>query len=870
MIVHMKWSGQLDPKVDWAPRWAQHLAELRPGDPLWGFTAPGLPAQDFPADFLVPGSAPGAGLFPVWVVALTVALQRWANQPVWQGEVVTASDNAAVLALPYERQEVFTAALQHAARLLMGWSSADAPNAKTAETAKNLHVWLLSVRPQGWKINTLYFFAAARRRGIPTTFRDGLLQLGQGRHAELLDSSFTGRTSGLASNLAKSKSLTSQVLARAGVPVPAQWIVGTPQNAEKAAQALGWPVVVKPVNQDQGVGVWPRIRSLSALQEAFAAAEKHSPGRVIVEKHIEGQDHRLLVVDGVFRIATLRVPGGVVGDGVQTVQRLLAALNAEPVRGVDRTSLMVQIRLDEQALDCLAEAALTPDSVPELGRFVRLRRTANISTGGTAHDVTDKVHPDNRALVERAARLMGLDIAGVDFLCADIGQSWRAVGGAINEVNAQPAFRAHWLGAPGRDINGEVVDALFRHKPARIPTAAITGTNGKTTVARMLHQIWRAAGKSAGVCTTQGVWVGDELVSNENLSGFPGARMLLDDPALEAAVIEMPRKGLLVFGHPSDRYDVAALLNVQADHIGVDGIDTLEQMAELKAQVLARASVAVVVNADDPRCLAMRQRVAPGVRHILVAREGCNPALLSHREAGGEAVFVAQVQGEAWVVCAAGAAQTPLMRLASIPATLHGLLRFNEANALAAMALAHAQGLPWDTVCRAMSGFQPSPQANPGRYNFIEGFPFKVLLDFGHNPDGVEEICRIASKLEVTGQRRLMAAEVGSRHRTHWPAAAPAVAKAFDWVVASCYPEYVAKSPDYTGEDPVADMLNGAREALLAAGLSAAAVQTQRVRSAALAAALASSRPGDLLVLLMDPREALPALEQARQAAVEP
>jgi cyanophycin synthetase len=461
---------------------------------------------------------------------------------------------------------------------------------------------------------------------------------------------------------------------------------------------------------------------------------------------------------------------------------------------------------------------------------------------------------------------MGLDIAGVDFLCPDISRSWRAVGGAVNEVNAQPAFRVHWLGAPERDINAEVLDWLYQNKPCRIPTAAITGTNGKTKVARMLHHIWRVAGKTAGVCTTQGVWVGDEMVSSENLSGFPGARMMMDDPALEVAVIEMPRKGLLVFGHPCDRYDVAALLNVQADHIGVDGIETLDQMAELKAQVLARARQAVVVNADDARCLAMRKRAAPGVRHILVARGGDNPAVLAHRAQGGEAMFLAQVHQESWVVHAAGAAQTPLMRLSAIPATMNGLLRFNETNALFAMALAGAQGVCWDTVCQAMTIFRHSPQANPGRYNFIEGFPFQVMLDYGHNPDGVQEVCRIASQLEVAGQRRLMAAEVGSRHRAHWPAVAPAVAQVFDQLVISCYPDYVAKSRDYAGEDPVANMLNGAHEALLTAGLPAAVVQTQRDRAAALTIALTSSQPGDLLVLLMDPREALPALEHARQA----
>ena len=861
VLLDITWKGQWEPGVDWGARWSSHFLNLRPGEPLWGFSA-----ARFPADFLVSESLVGTPAFPVWLVGLSIALQRWARQPVWQGAVLAASDKQARLALPYERQDVVKAALQHAARLLMLWAQSDGPSAQTTQASAALEAWLQKVQPQGWAPNTLRFFAAARQRGIPTAQRAGMLQLGQGGHAELLDSSFTGRTSALATRIAKSKQLTSQLLGRAGLPVPAQWVVASLQSAEQAAHKLGWPVVVKPSNQDQGLGVVPGIRDLATLGHAFAAAQKYSPGQVIVEKHIEGDDHRLLVVGGVLRMATQRVPGGVTGDGLRSVQALLDALNADPLRGSDERSLLIRIALDAQALDCLAEQTLTPACVPAPGRWVRLRRTANISTGGTAHDVTDRVHPDNRALAERAACTVGLDIAGIDFLCPDIARSWREVGGAVCEVNAQPGFRVHWLGAPERDINGEVLDWLYRHQPARIPTAAITGTNGKTTVARMLHHIWRVAGKTAGVCTTQGVWVGDTLVSSENLSGFPGGRMLLDDPAVQAAVIEMPRKGLLVFGHPCDRYDVAALLNVQADHIGVDGIETLDQMAELKAQVLARARHAVVVNADDPRCLAMRARAAPGVRHILVARDGHNPALQAHREAGGEGLFVQRLQSQDWVVHAEGAAQTPLMRLADMPATLNGLLRFNESNALFAMALAGAQGLPWATVCEAMAGFASTPEANPGRYNLINGFPFQVLLDFGHNPDGVAEMCRIAAQLPVTGQRRLMAAEVGSRHRAHWPAVAPAVAQVFDTVVLSCYPAYVAKSLDYAGEDPVANMLNGAQGALLAAGLPAAVVSTQRERQTALEAALARSQPGNLLVLLMDPHEALPALERARQA----
>jgi cyanophycin synthetase len=326
-----------------------------------------------------------------------------------------------------------------------------------------------------------------------------------------------------------------------------------------------------------------------------------------------------------------------------------------------------------------------------------LSRTANISSGGTAEDVTGSAHPDNIALAERAARIIGLDIAGIDLLCPDISRSWREVGAAICEVNGQPGFRPHWLADPERDINGEILDILFAGRSARIPTAAITGTNGKTTTAEMLYRIWTAAGRRAGVCTTAVVRIDDQIVSTENLSGQPGARIILNDPGVEAAVLEMPRKGLIYFGHPCDRYDVAALLNVQDDHLGVDGIHTLEQMAEIKAEVLQRATRAIVVNAEDPLCMAMRVRASAG-RHILVARTPEVGALAEHRRGGGEAVFLDTRGGRRMIVLAAAATETELMPVDDVPATMNGLLACNESNALFAAALAWAHGIDHDAI----------------------------------------------------------------------------------------------------------------------------------------------------------------------------
>ena len=424
------------------------------------------------------------------------------------------------------------------------------------------------------------------------------------------------------------------------------------------------------------------------------------------------------------------------------------------------------------------------------------------------------VHPDNIALAVRAARIVGLDIAGVDFLCPDISRSWRDVGGAICEVNAQPGLRPHWLADPARDINGEILDILFGGRPARVPTAAVAGTNGKTTTAEMLHRIWSAAGRRTGVCTTARVRIGDEIVSTDNLSGQPGARIILNDPGVQAAVMEMPRKGLIYFGHHCDRYDVAALLNVQDDHIGVDGIDTIEQIAELKAEVLERATEAIVVNAEDPLCLAMRARAGTG-RHILVARKAAVDVVGEHRRRGGEAVFLADRGGRPWIILAAGGAETELMPVHDVPATLNGMLPFNETNALFAAALAWAQGVETDTIRDALSSFHNSAEENPGRYNFIGGMPFDVLVDFAHNPDGVRGICSVASALPSRGGVCSAASTSAAATRgisRRWLRCSPPLSTNSSSAVT---PWRSAHAPTTPASDPAATMVARPRELLL-------------------------------------------------------
>lgn len=800
------------------------------------------------------------------ILGLCVAIQREARDAVWAGRVTqltkTGGQYDIRLALPWQRQAVLKDALQWAARWWLLWGSPTSNENSAAAILKQYRTWLETAQNGGLPPNTLHFALAAYERDWPVSVQDQILHIGWGYARKSLDSSFTGQTSQIATRIARDKSLTSRVLRQAGLPVPPSSRVRDWESAQKVAREFGWPVVIKPAALDQGTGVVPGIQDGETLRKAFDQAHKHSPGAIIVEKHIAGDDHRLLVVNEVLLMATRRFRGSVLGDGRHTIAELVARTNADPRRGSSKRSLMLRLVLDAEALDLLTEQALTPESIPQPEQLVYLRRTANISTGGTAEDVSKIIHPDNRLLAERAARVLGLDIAGVDFLCPDISRSWREVGGGICEVNAQPGFRPHWLGDPSRDINGEILDILFPERPPRIPTAAITGTKGKTTVAQMLHHIWQKAGFCTGLSCSNGTRLGDTWVHAKAIPGANTAcQMLLPDPAVQALVLEISRQELLTQGHPLDRYDVAALLNVQDDHIGVDGIASLDEMARHKAQVLEHAAKAIVVNADDARCLQMGQ--LPGLpRKILVAASADNSAVLAHRKAGGHAVYRQTRDGLDWVCLAMGAQTEFLMPVNDIAATDHGRWPLMAQNALFAIALAWAQGVSLETIRHSVSCFQCSPEQHPGRYNRIGGWPFEILLDYAHTPEGVEALCEAIQAQRArqpSAGRHILVELIGNRRRRHVEHNAPLLARHFDILFISQDGEYLQKiGDDYKGEDPLGQMLSlFDREAGPAGG---GKLRLMCERLAALQAGLDECRPGDTLVVLAEPEMALPIL----------
>lgn len=874
-LVEVSVSGKVIRTPATEKRIRDAASALCPQEPLYGVTE-----HDWPTAFLMPADSRTDGLaerwLGGWVVALAVAIQRWGRDPVWRGRVCDVGPGRLSLAIPWHRPSLFDDALSLALRLIPDWLGSDRPEpgqgpqwltwlapgrGAVGDLDRYLGGRLADIQAGGLGPNTLRFLEAAVRQGMPFDVLPSFVQIGWGANARRFDLAVTGQTGWIAMGIARNKGKSIQTMADAGLPVPRAVLVGDAVQARQAADELGWPVVVKPLDRDGGEAVVTGIGDPDRLERAFTQAARISPGSVLVEEHCPGDDHRLLVVRGTVVHVARRAPAAVVGDGVSTVRQLVDQVNADPLRGTQRYSMLRALAIDAEALDCLSEQGFGPDSVLQQGHPVRLSRTANISTGGTAEDVTAIAHPDNIALAIRAARVIGLDIAGVDVLCPDISRSWREVGAVICEVNGQPGFRPHWLADPARDLNGKVLDILFGGRPARVPTAAIAGTNGKTTTSEMLARIWSTAGRLTGVCTTARLRIGAHIVSTDNLSGQPGARIILNDPGVQAAVLEMPRKGLIHFGHHCDRYDVAALLNVQDDHIGVDGIETIEQMAELKAEVLERATGAIVVNAEDPLCLAMRAR-AGTARHILVARTPDVAAVDEHRRAGGEAVVIDQRHGRRWIVLAAGGSDTAVMPLDDIPATRSGLLPFNEVNALFAAALAWAQGIDHDTIRRALSTFDNSGEQNPGRYNVIEGLPFQVVVDFAHNPDGVRGICSLAAALPVEGHRLLCSLNVGSRHPAHLTAVAPDLACCFDEFVLGCDPALVGHCSEYAGEDPAGAMVARSRALLLEQGVDPDRITGEVDRPTAIRRALDRARAGDLVVLLADHDEVRRVVDQ--------
>ena len=695
--------------------------------------------------------------------------------------------------------------------------------------------------------STASLVRAAEERGIPwlRLNAQSLVQFGHGKFQQRIQATITGRTPYIAVELASDKEETNKILASHGLPVPRQHLVSSQTEALRAARRLDGPVVLKPYNGNHGRGITINITGEDEIRAAFDAAREHSRS-VIVETFQVGDDHRLLVVNDTLVAATRRTPGHVVGDGARTIGELVEIVNQDPRRGVGHEKVLTRLELDREAALMMERVGYTADSVPAAGETVYLRSTANLSTGGTATDVTDIIHPDNRDMAVRAVRAIGLDVGGVDFITPNIAESYKSIGGAICEVNAAPGFRMHVAPSEGtpRDAAGPVIDMLFPPgSPSRVPIAAITGTNGKTTTARMLAHIAKMAGYTPGLTTTDGVYIDGQRTVEGDMTGPVSARMVLSDPHIDLAVLETARGGLLRAGMGVPEVDVGAVLNVAADHLGLKGIDTLEQLAEIKRIVIEVARDCAVLNADDANVLKM-SGYTDAKTICYVTMNPSHALVREHIRAGGRACALeAGVNGHMITLYDKGS-HIPLMWTHLVPATLEGRALHNVQNAMFAAALAFSLGIKLDAIRQGLRTFDTTFFQAPGRMNVFDEHPFKVVMDYAHNAHAVGMMADLAQRLEVSGRRIVVVAAPGDRRDEDIQDIARAVAGRFD--------HYLVKRDDSLRGRDGDEVPRIIARALQAAGVAEAAIEQIPDEQQAIDAALRMGRPGDLLLVFAD------------------
>jgi cyanophycin synthetase len=613
--------------------------------------------------------------------------------------------------------------------------------------------------------STASIVAAAERRGIPhirLSDENSYIQLGHGHRQQRIQATVTGHTDLIGYGIADDKAWTKQVLGDAGIPVPQGRVCGTFDEALEAVRDIGYPVAVKPVIGNHGRGVSTNIEDDQALRDAFDIAAHRNPS-VIVEQYIRGEDHRLLVIGSKLVAAARRRPAHVIGDGAATLQALVDRENQDPRRGVGHENLLTQIQLDEQSLRLIDQQNQTLQSVIPKDEIVYLKSTANLSTGGTASDVTDDVHPEVRYTAERIARLVGLDIIGIDLLAETLTRPLEEQSAAVVEVNAGPGFRMHLspTHGSGRNVGQHVIDMLFpdSETDARIPIVAVTGTNGKTTTVRLLSHLLRQAGRNVGMACTGAIEIDNHVIMRGDYSGPQAAAIVLREPTVEYAVLEVARGGIMRRGLGFDECDVGVLLNIASDHLGEHDIHTLDELARCKTVVVdaVRKGGTAVLNADDPRVLAGQEWARGDI--IFFTLDPDARAIRQHVRDHGVAFTVHHER----IVMRQGHVEAEVIPVVDVPITFEGHARFNVANALAASAAAYALGLSIADIQMGLRTFHPTPGQNPGRTNLIEADGIKVLIDYGHNVPALEALSELVSC--IPAQRRISVASAPGNRR---------------------------------------------------------------------------------------------------------
>lgn len=604
----------------------------------------------------------------------------------------------------------------------------------------------------------------AVKRGIPfiRLNKQSLVQLGYGVHQKRIRATIASTTSNIAVDIACDKEETKLLLEAAEIPVPRGVVVRTEAGVEEAVQKFGYPLVIKPIDGNHGKGNTTNITTWEQALTAFAAAKNYSRS-VIVERFITGFDFRILVINYKFICAALRTPASVIGDGTHTIQWLIDETNKDPRRGYGHEKVLTQITIDQFTQKMLDEKNYTLETVPPKGELVLLKPTANLSTGGTSDDVTDEVHPANVFMCERIAKIIGLDICGIDIMANDLRTPVSENGGAILEVNAAPGFRMHIEPAKGlpRNVAEPVVDMLFpKGSTGRIPIIAITGTNGKTTTTRLTAHIAKSAGKKVGYTTSDGVYIQNQLMMKGDCTGPVSSAFVLKDPTVDFAILECARGGILKSGLAFQNCEVAIVTNVASDHIGLGGINNLEQMARVKSVVPETVFPHgyAILNADDDLVFKMKDDLKCNIG--LFSMDENNPRIKEHCASGG----LATVFENGYVSIMKGTWKIRVIPVKDIPLTFEGKALHNIANTLPAVLATYLyRDITIEDIRSALQTFVPGSNTTPGRMNFFNFKNFTILADFAHNPHGLRLLCDFVSKLDYpkkigvisgTGDRR--------------------------------------------------------------------------------------------------------------------
>ena len=684
---------------------------------------------------------------------------------------------------------------------------------------------------------------AAVQRGIPyrRMTEGSMVQFGWGSRQKRIQAAETSDTSAIAESIAQDKELTKELLHAAGVSVPLGKVVDNADDAWQAAQELGGAVVIKPLDGNQGKGVAVNIREESQVRAAFAVAQNYGSD-IIVERYLPGSDFRLLVVGNKLVAAARRDPPQVIGDGTSSIKELVHEVNKDPLRGDGHATSLTKIRLDDIALATLAEQSLTVDSVPARGARVILRNNANLSTGGSATDVTDDVHPDMAASAVAAAQMVGLDICGVDVVCEAVYKPLEDQGGGIVEVNAAPGLRMHLNPSYGksRPVGEAIVESMFPlGEDGRIPVVAVAGTNGKTTTVRLIAHLLKQEGNRVGMTSTDGVYIDDHRIDTGDCSGPKSARNVLTHPDVDAAVFETARGGVLREGLGFDRCQVAVVTNIgEGDHLGLSFIHTVEDLAVVKRVIVQNVATTgmAVLNAADPMVVKMAKACSGGITYF--AKDPHNPTISTHRAQGKRVVYV---QDDA-IVAAQGIKVVERFKLSAIPLTDEGRLGFQIENAMASIAAAWALDIAWEKIHLGLGSFVSDAKTVPGRFNMFKHNGATVIADYGHNPDAIRALVNATNSIPAN-QRYVVISGAGDRRDEDIRQQTRILGEAFDSVV--LYQDQCQRGRE-----------DGEVLELLRQGLDGAEktknIEEIRGEFLAIDTALSKLQPNDLCLILID------------------